>query len=69
MAHEAVGRWTRELIDTALRHGGRYYLPYQLHATQRQFEQAYPEVEQLRQIKRRVDPGGKLSNTLWARYL
>lgn len=68
-AQEAVGRWTRELIDTALRHGGRYYLPYQLHATQRQFEQAYPEVEQLRQIKRRVDPGGKLSNTLWARYL
>lgn len=26
-AQEAVGRWTRELIDCALAHGGRYYLP------------------------------------------
>jgi len=68
-AQEAVGRWTRELIDAVLAHEGRYYLPYQLHATQAQFERAYPGIEQLRAIKRRVDPENKLSNTLWARYL
>ena len=35
--------WTRELIDAALEHGGRYYLPYRLHATPSQFARAYPE--------------------------
>lgn len=64
-----MGRWTRELIDLVLAHDGRYYLPYQLHATQAQFERAYPEVAQLRALKRRVDPAGKLSNMLWSRYL
>jgi FAD/FMN-containing dehydrogenase len=68
-AREQVGRWTRELIDTVLRNGGRYYLPYQLHASGAQFERAYPEVERLRQLKRRVDPQGKLSNELWRKYL
>jgi FAD/FMN-containing dehydrogenase len=68
-AQERVGRWTRELIDLALAHEGRYYLPYQLHATQAQFERAYPEVAQLRALKGRVDPAGKLSNAMWARYL
>ena len=64
-----MGHWTRELIDLALQHGGRYYLPYQLHATPQQFEAAYPEVAQLRHLKRRVDPTGKFSNELWRKYL
>ena len=68
-AQAGVGVWTRELIDLALAHQGSYYLPYQLHATQRQFDQAYPEAEQLRALKRRVDPAGKLSNQMWAKYL
>lgn len=68
-AMTAVGTWTRELIDLALRHGGRYYLPYQLHATTRQFEAAYPGAAQLRRLKQQVDPTGKFSNELWRRYL
>lgn len=68
-AQEEVGRWTRELIALALAHHGRYYLPYQLHATQEQFDAAYPEAEQLRALKRRVDPAGRLSNEMWAKYL
>ncbi|HKX94658.1 MAG TPA: FAD-binding oxidoreductase [Methylibium sp.] len=68
-AREAVGRWTRELVDAVLRHEGRYYLPYQLHATQAQFEAAYPEVSALRRVKARVDPSGKFSNELWRSYL
>jgi FAD/FMN-containing dehydrogenase len=68
-AQQAVGRWTRALIDIALRHEGRYYLPYQPHATKRQFEAAYPEVERLRRVKREADPNGKLSNELWRKYL
>lgn len=68
-ARRAVGRWTRELIDLALAHEGRYYLPYQLHATQAQFDQSYPEARQLRLLKQAKDPAGKLSNELWNKYL
>ena len=68
-ARDAVGRWTRELIDIALANEGRYYLPYQLHATRAQFEQAYPGIAELRSIKRATDPSAKLSNELWAKYL
>lgn len=68
-AQEKVGHWTRDLIDLALNHDGRYYLPYQLHATKSQFEQAYPEVAQLRHIKLQTDPMDKFSNELWKKYL
>lgn len=68
-ARDRVARWTRELIDLALAHGGRYYLPYQLHATAAQFARAYPEAEALRRLKGTVDPQNKFSNELWGRYL
>lgn len=68
-ARETVGRWTRELIELALDHGGRYYLPYQLHATRAQFERTYPEVERLRRVKHGLDPERRFSNELWSRYL
>ena len=68
-AQDEVGAWTRELITLALRHGGRYYLPYQLHATVDQFNQAYPEAAQWRRTKQQIDPAGKLSNSLWRKYL
>ena len=41
----AMQSLTRELIDAALRCGGRYYLPYRLHATDEQFHAAYPQAE------------------------
>jgi FAD/FMN-containing dehydrogenase len=68
-AQKEVGQWTRELISLALENEGRYYLPYQLHATQEQFDRTYPEVALLRQLKLRLDPELKFSNELWARYL
>ena len=68
-ARTQVGRWTRELIDLVLAHQGRYYLPYQLHATPAQFDAAYPEAALLRSIKQRFDPLGKFSNELWRKYL
>lgn len=68
-AQRRIGDWTRDMVDTALRHEGRYYLPYQLHATREQFDRAYPEAAQLRALKREVDPAGKFSNQLWEKYL
>jgi FAD/FMN-containing dehydrogenase len=64
-AESDARRWTRELIDAALAHGGRYYLPYRRHATRAQFRRAYPEVERFAAIKREWDPQGRMRNALW----
>ena len=42
-----VAVWTRELIDASISLNGSYYLPYQAHATLKQFHQAYPNANQL----------------------
>jgi FAD/FMN-containing dehydrogenase len=66
----AVGAWTRELIEAALAKGGQYYLPYRLDATRTQFERAYPaEAREFAKLKARVDPGNRLRNMLWDKYL
>ena len=68
-ASRRVGVWTRQLIDAALALGGRYYLPYRLHATREQFERAYPEFREFAALKARVDPAGRFQNLLWKKYL
>lgn len=68
-ARERVGQWTRALIDAALEHRGRYYLPYQLHATVGQFGRGYPAMGELRRVKMTVDSAGKFSNELWRNFL
>lgn len=68
-AQSKVAIWTRALIDAALKHEGRYYLPYQLHATKAQFERAYPEIAQLRALKKKWDPSHRFMNTMWEKYL
>jgi len=65
---EAVGVWTRELIDAALDLGGSYYLPYQMHATPGQFHRAYPRAKELFSLKRRLDPTFRLRNAIWDKY-
>lgn len=62
-----VQQWTRAMIDLALRHGGTYYLPYQPHATQEQFEQAYPNVQTLRKLRKTLG-AARMSNMMWERY-
>jgi FAD/FMN-containing dehydrogenase len=68
-ASAAVAAWTRELIDAALRQGGRYYLPYRLDATREQFAAAYPEAGAFAALKRRIDPKGRFRNLLLEKYL
>ncbi|MCO6526113.1 hypothetical protein [Snodgrassella sp.] len=65
---EQVGVWTRELIDAVLVNCGSYFLPYQLHATSEQFQQAYPQAAQFFKLKARIDPENKFSNMLLERY-
>ncbi len=63
-----VGAWTRELIDAVLSVGGTYYLPYQPHATQAQFRQAYPNWQKFFALKKKLDPTDKFKNKLWDKY-
>jgi len=64
----AVGIWTRELIDAVLSVGGTYYLPYQLHATQEQFDRAYSRAAEFFALKQQVDPDNRFRNKLWDKY-
>lgn len=68
-SRDKVATWSREMIDAALSVNGRYYLPYQLHATKQQFEQAYPNVNQLREAKRKYDPDNRFTNLFVEKYL
>jgi FAD/FMN-containing dehydrogenase len=63
-----VGVWTRALIDAATIHGGSYYLPYQLHATDKQFHRAYPSANEFFSLKKKIDPENKFTNKLWDKH-
>lgn len=59
---------TRELIDAALACGGRYYLPYRLHATKEQFFQGYPQAVTFFEQKRFWDPEAVFQNKFYLKY-
>ncbi|MGC4026375.1 MAG: FAD-binding oxidoreductase [Mesorhizobium sp.] len=56
---------TRKLIDLALQHGGRFFLPYQLHFTGRELLASYPEMPEFLAAKRRYDPGELFTSTFY----
>ena len=57
-----------DLIEAALQAGGRYYLPYRLHATPQQFQQAYPQAKQFFTLKRDYDPQELFQNQFYQKY-
>ena len=59
---------TRDLIDAVLDVGGRYYLPYRLHATARQFHRGYPEADEFFALKRKYDPQELFQNQFYRQY-
>jgi FAD/FMN-containing dehydrogenase len=67
-ADAAMQDLTRELIDVALACGGRYYLPYRLHATEEQFLRAYPQAREFVAQKLRYDPAGIFENEFYLKY-
>ncbi len=58
----------RQIITAALEHGGKYYLPYRLHATVEQFTQAYPQAKQFFELKRKYDPDELFDNGFYRSY-
>jgi FAD/FMN-containing dehydrogenase len=59
---------TQGIIDTALDHGGRYYLPYRLHARPEQFRKAYPQSEAFFRLKAKYDPDEIFKNAFYKKY-
>lgn len=64
----AMQAMTRELIDAALAAGGRYYLPYRLHASVEQFHRAYPRAREFFDLKRMYDPNELFQNQFYIKY-
>jgi FAD/FMN-containing dehydrogenase len=67
-ADEKMAAMTRDLIDAALGLGGRYYLPYRLHATPRQFIRGYPQASEFFALKRKYDPDELFQNQFYRAY-
>lgn len=59
---------TRALCDAVLRHHGRHYLPYRLHATREQLVKEYPRLDAFFQKKRELDPGELFQNRFYLAY-
>lgn len=64
--HAKMRTLTRALIDLTLSHGGRFFLPYQLHYTRAQLLASYPELPAFLARKDHYDPSGLFTST-WYR--
>lgn len=62
------GKWTNDLINSALTCRGTYYLPYHLLGTDTQILQAYPNLPAFLALKKQSDPEELFSNRLYERY-
>ena len=63
-----TGRLTRRMVDAAIRHGGTYYLTYQLYPDDGQIRAAYPRLDEFFEQKRRYDPAERFMNQFYSRY-
>jgi FAD/FMN-containing dehydrogenase len=68
VADRDMEQLTRELIDAALHSGGRYYLPYRLHASVEQFRTAYAQSAEFFRLKQQYDPKNLFENEFYLKY-
>jgi hypothetical protein len=67
-AREEVRQWTVDMTDAILSENGRWYLPYQPHATVEQFRKGYVHADQYFEVKNRLDPSHRFTNKLLDKY-
>jgi FAD/FMN-containing dehydrogenase len=67
-ADETMRAFSSEMLDAVLDCGGRYYLPYRLHASPEQFRRAYPQAAEFFAKKRQHDPDGLFRNQFYLKY-
>lgn len=56
---------TRAMIELTLDHGGRFFLPYQLHYTADQLRHSYPEIDAFLARKKEYDPDELFGSTFY----
>jgi FAD/FMN-containing dehydrogenase len=67
-ADRDMSQLTQGLIDAALQSGGRYYLPYRLHASADEFQAAYPQAKDFFGLKHKYDPNNLFENEFHLKY-
>jgi hypothetical protein len=67
-ARENVRKWTVEMTDAILSENGKWYLPYQPHATVEQFNKAFTHAYRYFEVKNRLDSSHRFTNKLLDKY-
>lgn len=67
-SREIVRQWTVEMTDAILSENGRWYLPYQPHATVEQFQKGYLNSDKYFDVKNKLDPEHRFTNKLLDKY-
>lgn len=67
-SQEEVKQWTIEMTHAILSENGKWYLPYQPHATIAQFEKAYPNARKYFELKNKIDSSHRFTNQLLDKY-
>lgn len=67
-AREQVRQWTVEMTDAILSEKGRWYLPYQPHASVEQFKKGYVHADKYFEVKNRLDSAHRFTNKLLDKY-
>ena len=63
--NSAMRTLTRAMIDLTLKHGGRFFLPYQLHYTAAELIASYPELPAFLAKKKELDPNELFQSTFY----
>lgn len=63
-----VEEWTVEMTDAILSVNGKWYLPYQPHATVNQFRKAFNYSKKFFDLKNKLDPKHRFTNKLLDKY-
>jgi FAD/FMN-containing dehydrogenase len=67
-SRDEVKQWTIEMTDAILSENGRWYLPYQPHASVEQFQKAYSRSGEYFDLKNKLDPQHRFTNKLLDKY-
>ncbi len=67
-SREEVKNWTIAMTEAILSENGKWYLPYQPHATVDQFKRGFPGASRYFEVKNRVDSVHRFNNKLLDKY-
>jgi FAD/FMN-containing dehydrogenase len=65
---EQMKTLTQKLIELSFKHGGTFFLPYQLYYTKDQLIKGYPNIEKFFELKRKYDPTHLFTNLFYQKY-